>query len=202
MTLEFFEQDEEGKYISVGIDGKRIILPTSKTIADLLNFKPNAPVYVSAAPPVPKSYDPAPQVESAENLITIERGDFVSYQPIFAAGYSPQERADHAGLTIGKQYRVLDCHEDSYDIIDDTASAPQRIGIMSFDVSLLRKTPKVRAVQKQQFEMLMNCPNCVDPKDKKPLQVVLSTDGTKEYFGECEECHCTLHAPYPTPVAV
>jgi hypothetical protein len=196
MKIEFFETDEEGKYISVGIDGRRVIMPTSRTIADLLRIK-RGPI-LQGDPRLTNETDVInPPADKGSN--EIERDDYVTFTPIAAGGYTPQERADQMGLLIGSSFQILDVREDGYDIIDRASPTPKRIGVMKFDVTLSKKTPKIQIVKEEVFEMTKDCPNCKDSFGK-PLIVALRVDkGSDHYQGQCEECKQIMTAPYPTP---
>jgi len=211
MRIELLEGDElcqpdgKPKNIYISLEGRKMIIPTSKTILDLLELgKGITPAKEPIAPVIALETQKSAIVEDTAKPIpgVIEREDIVRCVKVIveqlAGGAQPAAR----DIAVGGQYRVLSIHANdiadpsgsgeihrvptSYDVVDDSAPIKRRITVFPSEIELLRKHT-AREKKVLVFEERMKCPVCEEDN------VVLCADHRNDvhknkYTGVCKKC--------------
>ena len=203
MKFELLEGDElcqpdgRPRNIIVVIEGKRGIMPTSKTLLDLLDIAKMAGIEPSKTPieqPASLESIKTPTVEAKIESGDIEREDLVTCVKVL-----PRAEGVNVDIVEGGTYRVLSIQRQSagettvvkyYEVIDDSAPVQRRIVVFPQEVMLAKKhgfIPKPI----HRFEEIYPCGYCGEQN-----ALVLDAEKNK-YVGECKACHKPLEMERP-----
>ena len=179
---ESTQSDGKPRHIYLSIEGKKLILPTDKTILDLLEIGKGI----------------APQVNNEIGMVTaaklisehkltnenkIELNDIVRYiGPV---------HPDNPDLVADAEYRVIPNAEgqlgmSNYHIINEKAGVPIRLSVPKNLLVLVRKEPIQKVEKNMVMERLVICPNDGE-------NVALKLDG-EIFKGKCLQCGQELSA--------
>jgi hypothetical protein len=208
MQIEFFETDESGEHIIAVIDRRRMILSTSKTVADILKMVPKgeSTLLPEIPEPIKRQVEALAEVVDSKiedaistNETDIQREDKVKLIAIVAGlkDASGNELSPRQGLVTGAVYRVVKVNQtiitvpgangeselkkfiNSLEVIDDTAPRPERITVLANEVQLYQK----RGKQPFSFGVIseiLRCPACGHDN-----AFILDGDSFK---GTCDNC--------------
>lgn len=179
MKIEFLETDDTGEHVIIVIDGRRKIIPTSKTVKEIMETK-----FLHTAPAVLDGDRPSGPVEiqpgDTLNVSTqIQRNDTVKF-----LGF-PQEDGTMGGdesgdLVAGGLYKVIDVNKYTVAIINPASDFPIRLTVNKANLVLVEKGERVTQ-KKQVFEMLAKCTCGQD--------MALEKQKEGNYMGICPKCH-------------
>jgi hypothetical protein len=116
------------------------------------------------------------------NLSIVEVSDPLKIQLNDYVRYIGKANPDNPDLIVGNEYRILEVHKDTFDIISDTMPMPIRLGVLKSDVVLIRKSTLKPVIPIRIFEQITNCGFC-------QTQNVLQLDEAEnKYKGICFKC--------------
>ena len=193
MRIELMEDDSisqpdgKPKHIYLSIDNKKMILPTDKTILDLLELgKGISPIAPLETPETAQQ----PPLLSSTKPNEIEREDLVTCIKVL-----PRGEGANVDIVEGGIYRVIAIQRAGtvvkyFEVIDDAAPIQRRIPVYPQEVVLLKKHPYFPPPI-HKFEEIHPCGYCGESN-----ALVLDIEKNK-YVGECKKCHKQLETERP-----
>ncbi len=196
---ELAQPDGKPKNIYLSINGKKMILPTSKTILDLLDIgkgiEPSKePIVESASIETQEMPIAEVPVIPVDHSIKIQREDLVKCVMV----NERLAKEDKSDLTLGTIYRVIKISQmgitnpdtqqmefivDHYEVIEDNAPVPRRIYAFPGEVELYQKSKRKKIGKDYKFSEVMKC-------ECGTSNALILDEAKNKYTGICANPDC------------
>jgi hypothetical protein len=192
MKIEFFELSDDGQHIIAVMDGKRMIISTSKKVSEILSLAPTkegeSVTHPSVETMAPMATDDAPLPASSDALPPDENTKLQKQDLVKVVGYisglkdaSGNELNPRTGVVPGGIYRVQVIHQtmvtipdpetgeskmetiiNSIEAIDDASPRPELVTLLPGEFLLYKKRGKAPE-KTSKLSVIYNCPSCGEP---------------------------------------
>jgi len=176
---EYLYEDGKARNIILVIDGKRMIMPTNKTIQELCDIVKKLG---GITPQVKKEIIQEEEVtEFISDPNIIQRGDIVKY--------IGEVSEDNRDLTLVDEYVVIPDEDGrvsgkNLHIMSKTHPVPIRLVVKKEWVKLLRKNTDKPAIKKTICEAIVKCDKC-----QQEVALILADS---KYTGKCLKCGAVI----------